>query len=62
MMRKKSLSIKAMFLSLTLMALSLASSPQLVHSVKTVEIGVIAPNGINEYAAIISIANDDIND
>jgi branched-chain amino acid transport system substrate-binding protein len=51
-----------MFLSLTLVILSSASSPQLVHSTTTVEIGVIAPNGVNEYAAIISIANDDIND
>jgi len=44
------------------MILSSASSPPFVHCAKTVEIGVIAPNGVNEYAAIISIANDDIND
>lgn len=50
-----------MFLSLILMILSSASSPPFVHCAKTVEIGVIAPNGVNEYAAIISIANDDIN-
>jgi ABC-type branched-subunit amino acid transport system substrate-binding protein/PKD repeat protein len=61
-MRKKRLSIKAIFLSLTLVVLSLASSPQLVRCEKTVEIGVIAPDGLNEYAGIISIANDDIND
>ena len=61
-MRKKRLSIKAIFLSLTLVILSLASSPQLVRCEKTVEIGVIAPNGVNEYAGIIMIANDDIND
>lgn len=62
MMRKKRLSIKAIFLIMTLMVLSLASSPQLVYCAKTVEIGVIAPNGVNEYAGIIMIANDDIND
>jgi len=61
MMRKKGLSIKAMFLSLTLMVMSLASSIQPVYCEKTVQIGVIAPNGIDDYAAIISIANDDIN-
>jgi len=61
-MRKKRLSIKAIFLSLTLMVLSVASSPQPAHCVKTVEIGVIAPNGVNEYAGVIMIANDDIND
>ena len=61
-MRKKRLSIKAIFLSLTLVVLSLASSPQLVRCEKTVEIGVIAPDGVNEYAGIISIANSDIND
>ena len=44
------------------MVLSLASSPQIVHCEKTVEIGVIAPNGIEEYAGIIMIANEDIND
>ncbi len=44
------------------MILLLSSSLQLVHSATTVEIGVIAPNGVNEYAAIITIANDDIND
>jgi len=44
------------------MVLSLASSPQLAHCVKTVEIGVIAPNGVNEYAGIVTIANDDISD
>jgi ABC-type branched-subunit amino acid transport system substrate-binding protein/PKD repeat protein len=59
---KKCLLFKVMFLSLTLMILSSASSPPFVHCAKTVEIGVIAPNGVNEYAAIISIANDDIND
>ncbi|MDH5791718.1 MAG: hypothetical protein OEZ44_05985, partial [Candidatus Bathyarchaeota archaeon] len=47
---------------MTLIVLSLASSLQLVYCEKTVQIGVIAPNGIDEYAAIISIANDDIND
>ena len=47
---------------MTLMVVSLASSLQLVYCEKTVQIGVIAPNGIDEYAAIISIANDDIND
>jgi ABC-type branched-subunit amino acid transport system substrate-binding protein/PKD repeat protein/RNA polymerase subunit RPABC4/transcription elongation factor Spt4 len=62
MMRKKVLSIKGMLLSLTLMVLSLASSIQPVFCQKTVQIGVIASNGIDEYAAIISIANDDIND
>jgi ABC-type branched-subunit amino acid transport system substrate-binding protein/PKD repeat protein len=62
MMRKKRLSIKAIFLSLTLVILSFASSPQLVRCEKTVEIGVIAPDGVNEYAGIISIANNDIND
>jgi branched-chain amino acid transport system substrate-binding protein len=62
MMRKKRLSIKAIFLSLTLIILSLTSSPPLVHCEKTVEIGVIAPNGVNEYAGIITIANEDIND
>ena len=44
------------------MALLLASSLQLVYCQKTVEIGVIAPNGVDEYAAIISIANEDITD
>ena len=61
-MREKRLSIKAIFLSLTLVILSLASSPQLVNGAKTVEIGVIAPNGVNEYAGIISLADQDIND
>jgi ABC-type branched-subunit amino acid transport system substrate-binding protein/PKD repeat protein len=62
MMQKKRLSIKAIFLSLTLMTLSLATSPQLVNGTTTVEIGVIAHNGVNEYAGIIMIANEDIND
>ena len=44
------------------MILSLASSLPLVQSEKTVEIGVIAPDGVNEYAGIIMIANEDIND
>ena len=61
-MRNKRLSIKAIFLSLTLTILSLASSPQLVNCTTTVEIGVIAPDGVNEYAGIIMIANEDIND
>jgi len=43
------------------MVMSLASSIQPVYCEKTVQIGVIAPNGIDNYAAIISIANDDIN-
>ncbi len=60
MMRKKSLSVKALFLSLTLMILSFASSPPPVQCERKVEIGVIAPDGVNEYAGIITIANEDI--
>jgi branched-chain amino acid transport system substrate-binding protein len=58
-MRDKRLSFTML---LCLIIFSLASTPQRVRCAKTVEIGVIAPSGVNEYAAIISIANDDIND
>jgi branched-chain amino acid transport system substrate-binding protein len=62
MMRNKRLSIKAIFLSLTLTILSFSSILPLVNSATTVEIGVIAPDGVNEYAGIIMLANEDIND
>jgi branched-chain amino acid transport system substrate-binding protein len=62
MMYNKSLSFKAMFFSLTLMVLSLASSLQLAHSTTTVDIGVIVPSTsvFEEYATIINLAQTDI--
>ncbi|MFC1803898.1 hypothetical protein ACFL0D_08050, partial [Thermoproteota archaeon] len=62
MNRKKSNSIKTIFLILTFMVLSVTSIPQPVYCATEIWIGVIAPDGGNEYGGIITIALEDIND